>query len=76
MHKTAFPSLRSVGSLEELISETALAKRWNVSVRTMQRRRDAGNAPPYMRLGRAILYRVSDVAAFEAARTVSTGDRA
>jgi len=76
MHKPAAPVSRQTGTLEQLIPEAVLAKRWNVSLRTMQRRREAREAPPFVRLGRGIFYRASDVVVFEAARTVNTGDEA
>lgn len=50
-----------------LLSEYELAQRWLLSVRTLQRWRIAGTGPVFLRLGRRIAYRLSDVERFEAA---------
>lgn len=47
--------------------EHELAQRWRLSVRTLQRWRRAGTGPVFLRLGRRIAYRLSDVERFEAA---------
>jgi len=57
------------------LHEDELALRWRVSTRTLQRWRHAGLGPAYLRLGRRIIYRRVDVAAFEARRLV-TGETA
>lgn len=46
--------------------EPELARRWRLTVRTLQRWRRAGSGPVYLRLGRRIAYRLSDVERFEA----------
>ena len=51
-----------------LFTERSLARRWNCSVRTLQRMRAAGLAPPSLRIGRKVHYRAEDVVAFEADR--------
>ena len=66
----------TTAALEDLVSEARLAERWDVTVRTMQRRRKAGNVPPHIRIGRKIFYRVAGVAAFEADWTVEPGGEA
>lgn len=48
-----------------LIGQRDLARRWNRSVRTLQRWREAGYGPPFLVIGAGIHYRVSDVLAFE-----------
>lgn len=54
--------------------EHELARRWRLSVRTLQRWRHAGSGPAYLRLGRRIAYRLSDVDRFEEAHVLA-GDR-
>ena len=50
------------------LSEAQLALAWSVSTRTLQRWRAAGTGPAWMRIGKRVVYRRSDVQAFEAAR--------
>jgi hypothetical protein len=50
-----------------LILDRVLAKRWNKSVRTLQRWRSNGYGPAYLRIGGTVYYRLADVLAFEAA---------
>jgi Helix-turn-helix domain len=52
------------------LGEDELAARWQIAVRTLQRWRRAGDAPPHLLLRRRVLYRQSDVEAFEAARII------
>ncbi|WP_112321973.1 helix-turn-helix transcriptional regulator [Oceanibium sediminis] len=56
--------------LSSYIRERELAARWRRSLRTVQRMRIAGNGPPYLRIGEAILYHIEDVVAFENARRI------
>ena len=46
--------------------ESELALRWRMSERTLQRWRQAGKVPRYLRLGGRVLYPIADVLAFEA----------
>ena len=50
-----------------------LARRWNVSPRTLERWRWLGQGPAFLKLGGRVAYRLEDVEAFEAAqmRTIS-----
>lgn len=48
-----------------LLLEAELAERWRLSPRTLQRWRQTAIGPPYLRLGRRILYRMFDVLEFE-----------
>jgi predicted DNA-binding transcriptional regulator AlpA len=57
-----------------LLLEEELEQRWRLSVRTLQRWRRAGIGPAYMRLGRRVAYRLSDVERFEAERRVAGAD--
>ena len=54
--------------------EYELAQRWRLSVRTLQRWRCAGSGPVFLRLGRRVAYRLSDVEHFETAQ-MRAGDR-
>ena len=50
------------------LSPHALARRWAISPRTLERWRWTGEGPRYIKLVGRIVYRVEDVEAFEAAR--------
>ena len=47
------------------VTESDLAQRWHKSVRTLKRWRAEGYGPAYLRIGGTVLYRLSDVTAFE-----------
>jgi len=67
-----------VGKIHEawsLIGQGDLARRWKISVRTLQRWRADGNGPPFLAIGAAIRYRINDILAFEA-RMLRGGDDA
>ena len=53
------------------LTEAELAARWRHSLRSLQRWRADGNGPPYLRIGRRIVFRIADVEAFEAGREVA-----
>lgn len=46
---------------DNLITERALARRWQVSPRTLQRWRANRTGPAFCRIGNAIRYRLGDV---------------
>jgi predicted site-specific integrase-resolvase len=48
------------------LSEPELARRWNVSRRSLQRWRAEGTGPAYLRLNGRVVYALQDIAAFEA----------
>ena len=52
---------RSSDFLDDFVSETDYAARRGVSVRTCQRDRQLRQAPPYVRFGRRIYYRIDAV---------------
>jgi predicted DNA-binding transcriptional regulator AlpA len=60
---------RSSGALtmDEHLDENQLAKRLSLSPRTIQRWRQDGKGPPYLKLGRRIVYRLPDILAWEQA---------
>lgn len=45
--------------------EKWLAARWGMSVKTIQKMRDAGTGPKVTRFGRAVRYRLRDIYKFE-----------
>ena len=52
-----------------VLSAANLARRWHISLRTLERWRTAGKGPTSMMLGGSVRYRLADVLAFEQART-------
>jgi hypothetical protein len=50
------------------ITEAELAARWRHSLRSLQRWRADGNGPLHLRIGRRVVFRITDVEAFEAGR--------
>jgi hypothetical protein len=49
------------------LNERQLAERWSVSVRTLQAARVKGGGVAFVRIGRAVRYRLDDVLAYEQA---------
>lgn len=58
------------------LDERALAHRWSMSPRTLQRWRQDGDGPAYLKLGGRVVYRLTDVEAWEREHRCggSTGD--
>ena len=50
------------------LTKAELAERWQVNERTLDRWREAGTGPAWMKLNGSIRYRAEDVDAFERAR--------
>jgi hypothetical protein len=50
------------------LDQKTLAKRWLVSPRTLEQWRWQGRGPRYLKIGGRVVYRLSDVESFEAAR--------
>ena len=44
-----------------------LAERWHISPRTLEQWRWQGQGPRYLKIGGRVVYRLSDIEAFEAA---------
>lgn len=71
--ETERPGLGRAGLMREAVLATdrphllehELAQRWRLSARTLQRWRRAGTGPAFLRLGRRVAYRLSDVERFE-----------
>jgi hypothetical protein len=55
---------------DAFLSEAELAKRWRRSVRTLQRWREKEISPAYLRLFGRVLYKHSDIMAYEAAARI------
>jgi hypothetical protein len=57
------------------LNEKQLADRWGISVRTLQAVRVKGGGVPFIRIGRAVRYRLEDVLAYEQAQLrISTSE--
>ena len=52
---------------EPAFTETELALRWNVSIKTLQRWRSEERGPPYIKLSKAIRYPVDEIVTYEQA---------
>src|SRR5687767_3773139 len=50
------------------LNQIELARRWNMSVRTLERWRWLKKGPPYLKIGGRVVYRLEDIEAFEAAQ--------
>jgi len=46
-----------------------LARRWNLSPRTLERWRWLGQGPRYLKIGGRVVYRLEDISAYEAEQT-------
>jgi predicted DNA-binding transcriptional regulator AlpA len=49
------------------LSTREVAQRWNISLRTLDRWRWAGEGPRFLKLGGRVVYRLADIEAFEEA---------
>lgn len=47
------------------LNQIELSRRWNISHRTLERWRSIGQGPDFLKLGGRVLYRLSDVEAYE-----------
>jgi len=68
--------MSTVTAPPELLTTAAAATRLAISRATLPTWRALGKGPRYVRIGRAIRYRVADLDAFLAAGTVETGGSA
>ena len=50
------------------LNQTDLACRWDISPRTLERWRWLGQGPRYIKIGGRVVYRLSDIEAYEADR--------
>ena len=51
------------------LNQIDLARRWNISPRTLERWRWLGQGPRYIKIGGRVVYRGEEVEAFEAQQT-------
>ena len=58
--------------MKPLLEEEAAAPLIGWSVSTLQKKRVAGDGPPYVKLGRSVRYRPEDLEAYVAARVVGS----
>ena len=56
------------------LSSRELSERWNISRRTLDRWRWAGEGPPFLKLGGRVVYRIADIEAFEEAHVHTRTD--
>lgn len=56
------------------IDQKQLAERWNISAKTLERWRWAGEGPRFLKLGGRVVYRLADIEAFEEAQLRSRTD--
>ncbi len=50
------------------LSTRDLAERWNISAKTLERWRWAGEGPRFLKLGGRVVYRLTDIEVFEEAQ--------
>lgn len=61
---------------EPFLTQKQRARRHHISERTAERQRQDGSGPPYVKIGRRVLYRITDLEAWEAERTFSSTSQA
>ena len=61
----AIPAAKPNDEPDCILTERALAVRWKMSVRSLQRWRSSGTGPAWMRIGGCIRYRLEDILSFE-----------
>lgn len=49
----------------DLLDPTVLANRWNMELATLRQWRWKGKGPKFIKIGRSVLYRLTDIEAFE-----------
>jgi hypothetical protein len=57
------------------LHQVELARRWQISPRTLERWRWLKAGPLYLKIGGRVVYRLEDVEAFEAAQTRNNPDK-
>jgi hypothetical protein len=56
------------------LHQVELARRWQISPRTLERWRWLKAGPPYLKIGGRVVYRLEDVESFELAQTRNNPD--
>ncbi len=64
--------MTAAGTTNVLLTTRDLAARWRCGVQWLANERSAGRGVPYVKLGRAVRYRLADVEQCEADATVAT----
>jgi hypothetical protein len=64
----ASPTSENPSRTTRHLGQKELARRWNLSHRTLERWRSHGDGPPFLKLNGRCLYRIEDIEAFEQAR--------
>jgi hypothetical protein len=64
----ARPCRRAASDSTRHLTAKELARRWNLSFRSLERWRLEGKGPPFMKLNGRCRYRIEDIEAFEQAR--------
>jgi len=60
---------------EKLLTEVELAKLWGVTTSFLQKMRHEGRGPRFIRIGRLVRYRLSDVVRYVEENSVATEPR-
>ena len=50
---------------DSFLSTNELAERWNLSAKTLERWRQCGTGPAFLKFGKAVRYRIEDVIEYE-----------
>ena len=58
---------------EPAFTETELARRWNVSIKTLQRWRSEERGPPYIKLSKAVRYPVDEIVTYAYEKAIRQG---
>lgn len=61
---------------DEYLDQKQVGRRWGLSVRTLERWRWTDQGPTYIKLGSRVVYRLSDLEAYEAANLKQPGTAA
>lgn len=62
--------LRTPDLLPERLTQRELAAHWRISPRTLERWRINGTGPAWIRLAGRVIYRATDIIAYERAQTM------
>lgn len=57
---------------DTFFNQYELSKRWKISPRTLERWRWLGTGPRYHKIGGRVVYKLSDIEAFEAGRSFTS----
>jgi hypothetical protein len=57
------------------LHQVELARRWQISPRTLERWRWLHSGPQYLKIGGRVVYRLEDIESFEAAQTKNAPDK-